>query len=134
MNPGYAEELPTVSLLTNELKEVAHKWFTIGRELGIPMDILNSMKQLNTPDDELYLMNMCEKWLRIESNPSWTIIVAVLASTIIDERALARTIKEKYSCNDANYSPVVAQKKSACDLDLAADSFTRVGLTSLITY
>ena len=126
MNPGYVEEFPTVTLMKNELGAVAHKWFAIGRKLNIPVAILNSIKRLNTADDDLCLMNMCEQWLRIESNPSWTTIVAVLESTVVDERALAHTIMEKYPCNDANYSPVVAPKNQP-----EANSLTWVGLMLL---
>ena len=134
LNPGYLEEsTPTVSLMKNELLEISHKWFNIGRKLDISMETLNTIRRLNKTDNELCLMNMCERWLRTESNPTWTTIVAVLENRLIDERALARTIKEKYSCIDANYSPVLTQKKSA-DLDqLVADSFTRVGIMWFIT-
>ena len=134
INPGYLEEsTPTVSLMKSELLEISHKWYNMGRILDIPETTLNNILQLNKTDDELCLMNMCEQWLRTESNPSWSTIVAVLESRLIDEPVLAHTIKEKYSCSDpfANYSPVLKPKKSASDLDLdemVAESFSRVGL------
>ena len=128
INPGYLEEsAPTILIMKNELIDISHKWFIIGRQLRIPITTLNNIQKLNKTDNELCLMCMCEQWLQIQSNPKWATVVDALESRLINEGTLAHTIREKYSCSDVNYSPTVSQKKSAVDLDIA-DSFTRVGL------
>ena len=92
------EGAPTVLSLNKELSGISDKWFIIGMRLKVPVKKLNTIRQIHNSSMEKCLMTMFEEWIRMES-PSWTTIVEVLETRLINEIVLAKTIKTKY-CPD----------------------------------
>ena len=77
-----------------ELGKVAHKWFKIGVQLGIP---LHKLKEFEKEVDPLSVI--IDYWLNGngEGVPvSWRSVVAALESSYVDETGLAHRISEKY--------------------------------------
>ena len=77
-----------------ELGKVAHKWFKIGVQLGIPRHILKEFEKEVDP-----LSAVIDYWLNgnVEGVPvSWRSIVAALESSHVGEAGLAKEVSKKY--------------------------------------
>ena len=71
-----------------------YKWKDIGLRLDIPFHILREFEEKQNPFSEVIYY-----WLNgnVEDVPvTWRSIVAVLASSTVEERGLAKTITHKY--------------------------------------
>ena len=76
-----------------ELGEVAHNWFKIGVQFGVPR---HKLKEFEKEDDPLSAV--IDYWLNGNSKVpvSWRSVVAALESSHVGETGLASTIKKKY--------------------------------------
>ena len=77
-----------------ELGKVAHKWFKIGIQLGIPHHKLKEFESERDPFSAAvnYWLNGNGEGVPV----SWRSIVAALESSYVDETGLAHRISEKY--------------------------------------
>lgn len=92
-------------LACGELGGVAHKWFKIGIQLGIPLDVLKNFKNDDDP-----LASVIHYWLtgNVKDKAvqvSWETVVTALESTHLEESALADKISKKY-CQQAEDAKV----------------------------
>ena len=77
-----------------ELGKVAHKWFKIGVQLGVPLHKLKEFEKEADP-----LSAVIDYWLNGNVEGvliSWKSIVAALESSHVDETGLAHRISKKY--------------------------------------
>ena len=86
----------TLRIICDELGEVAHKWFKIGVQLGIPRHILKEFEKETDP-----LSAVIDYWLNgnvedLEVPVSWRSVVAALESRHVMETGLANRISRKY--------------------------------------
>ena len=90
----FISELPSVSLVAQELTAVCEKWQYIGQELGVDQSSLSYYhNKYSDPGD--CLREVLSK--RFEScATSWKDIVAVLRTPRIGESHLADHLEEKY--------------------------------------
>ena len=90
----FVSELPSVSLVTQELTTVHEKWQYIGEELGLEQSSLRDIRS-NYSDPGDCLREVLSKQLRSYAS-SWKDIVAVLRTPRIGESHLADHLKVKY--------------------------------------
>ena len=92
----FISELPSVSLVAQELTAVSEKWQYIGQELGVDQSSLRDIRA-NHSDPGDCLLEMLSMWF--ESCSSWKDIIAVLRTPRIGESHLADHLDVKYcSC------------------------------------
>ena len=97
----FVSELPSVSLVTQELTAVREKWQYIGEELGVEQSSLRDIRSnYSGPGD--CLREVLSKQLRSYAT-SWKDIVAVLRTPRIGESRLADHLEVKY-CSSELYS------------------------------
>ena len=90
---------PHLSTVCEELDKVKHKWKSIGLILRVPNYKLREFKKESNP-----LIEVIDYWLNgnVKDVPvTWRSLVAVLESSSVDERGLAKTIMNKY-CPQGN--------------------------------
>lgn len=64
--------------LRRQLSPVAQHWYKIGLQLDIPKDTLTGIKGVHQKSNENCMLEVCREWLRMESDLTWTKVVAVL--------------------------------------------------------
>lgn len=82
--------------LVDELHEVRTKWREIGTQLEIPQETLKSIGRQND-DSGLAFTEMIDEWIKgmKDREPTWVDIVRVLESRSVDERRLARNLRQR---------------------------------------
>ena len=82
--------------VTNELSSVKAKWHTIGVQLGIILAKLNEFKHDHQTADRCFA-EVIDFWLNGNTQVprSWESLVEVLESPSVDEKGLARRLREK---------------------------------------
>ena len=91
--PTYVDLLD-LSTICEELATVKYKWWDIGLRLHVPYHKLKEFEKEENP-----LAAVVNYWLKgnVKDVPvTWRSIVAALEAASVDERGLARTIREKY--------------------------------------
>ena len=91
-----------LSTICEELAKVKYKWRDIGLKLHVPYHKLKELEEEKNPFPTIIYY-----WLNgnIEDLPvTWRSIVAVLESSSVDERGLAKTIMDKYCQSEHNNS------------------------------
>ena len=97
----FISELPSVSLVAQELTAVREKWQDIGEELGVQQSSLRYIRTKNSnPGDCLW--EMLSKLLE-NCTTSWKDIVAVLRTPNIGESHLADHLEEKYCSSELTW-------------------------------
>ena len=88
---------PSLGPLLNELHPVHASWYVIGRELGIPYQIMNRFKQMHLNPLDL-LRIMLKYWLQtaVDPRPTWEAVVTALRSPLVREKNIAARLEEKY--------------------------------------
>ena len=90
----FISELPSVSLVAQELTAVSEKWQYIGQELSVDQSSLRYIRTNHSdPGDCLWKM-LSERFQRCAT--SWKDIVAVLRAPRIGESHLADDLEVKY--------------------------------------
>ena len=86
-------EVPVLSSLEEELRDVKVKWFSIGLQLKIRPATLKTIESShpNSNMDRMF-SDMMDEWLRIADKPTWDVIVVVLRSRSVGEEALAKNL------------------------------------------
>ena len=82
----------TTDLLVHELNGVTN-WQYLGMFLGLGMAEIKEIEQ-DHPDTPRRRMEMLEKWMRKEGNPSWEMVVEALEK--MSEQRLANQLRVKY--------------------------------------
>ena len=82
----------TTDLLVYELKGIT-EWQSLGLYLGLGMAEIKEIEQ-DHPDTPRRRMEMLEKWMRKEGNPSWEMVVEALEK--MSEQRLANQLRVKY--------------------------------------
>ena len=78
-----------------ELFKACTKWYDIGLELKVPVNILDSIEgQFGNHSDKL--RETLQIWLKTATEPSWQDVVGVLKSPVVGEPKLASDIESKY--------------------------------------
>jgi len=99
----YVSDLPSVSLVTQELIAVCEKWQSIGEELGVQQDSLRSIRNMYShPGDYLWMVLS-------HGAPTWKDIVAILRTLHIGEFHLADHLEAKYCSSKLTHSSVIAK-------------------------
>ena len=93
----FISELPSVSLVAQELTAVSEKWQYIGQELGVEQFSLRYIRT-NHSDPGDCLREMLSE--RFESCSSWKDIIAVLRTPRIGESHLADHLEVKYCSSE----------------------------------
>ena len=90
-----------------ELVQVQTKWYDIGLDLGLPVNILETIKQ-ESQDITECLRSMLLEWLKMTAlKPNWKKLIDVLQNKVINEGALAVAIENKYGVNQISQSPTL---------------------------
>ena len=90
-----------------------YKWRDIGLKLHVPYHKLKESEEEKNP-----LPAVIYYWLNgnVDDVPvTWKSIVAVLESSSVDERGLAKTIMDKYCQSEPNNSKGSYHSKTYCD-------------------
>lgn len=89
--------------LVDELHEVRTKWREIGTQLEIPQETLKNIGRQND-DSGLAFTEMIDEWIKRmkDREPSWVDIVRVLESRSVDERRLARNLRQRRTTDSAD--------------------------------
>ena len=91
------KSVPTLRLLQRELYKVADKWEDIGIQLDIDVDMLEKVKLENQEDSKKCLREMLKIFIKKEDvQPSWRDIVDTLAMDCLEEKELAKQLRDKY--------------------------------------
>ena len=90
----FISELPSVSLVAQELTAVRQKWLDIGQELGVQQSSLRYI-HTNYSDPGDCLWRVLSMWFE-SCATSWKDIVAVLRTLCIGESHLADQLEAKY--------------------------------------
>ena len=79
-----------------ELHPVCDKWFSLGVQLQVPIEILKCIRRENLPMTER-LLEMLTVWLKCTNPPPiWNILTEALESRPVGERLLAQQLRDKY--------------------------------------
>ena len=89
------QESPKMSVLMNKVAtKVSHKWKNLGLQLEIEYDQLETISNKNQ-DSSLHLADVFQQWKNNRSPPyTWTIIIDVLRSDIMQEVQLAYELEQ----------------------------------------
>ena len=90
----FVSELPSVSLVAQELTAVSEKWLDIGEELGVGQSSLEGIPTYCSNPGEC-LREVLSEWFE-SCATSWKDIVAVLRTPRIGESHLADHLEVKY--------------------------------------
>ena len=90
-----------MDILINELVTVAHKWITIGIQLGIDYHVLKGFGQQYNNDPIRCLAEMLQYWLDGnaadgKSHVNWETVVKALKSPLVNELGLAEKVCENH--------------------------------------
>ena len=100
----FVSDLPSLSLLTQELATVCEKWKYVGEELGVEQSLLSHLDTTNSDPNyclQLVLSNRLESYAT-----TWKDIVAVLNTRGIAESHLADNLEAKYCSSGFPYTAV----------------------------
>ena len=100
----FVSDLPSLSLLTQELAAVCEKWKYVGEELGVEQSLLSHLDTTNSDPNyclQLVLSNRLESYAT-----TWKDIVAVLSTRGIAESQLADNLEAKYCSRGFPYTSV----------------------------
>ena len=82
-------------LMHKVASRVTDKWYMIGLELDIEQHQLNTIRQSSHQDAILCFSRVFELWQNQADPPfTWTTIVGVLRSPIVQENSLAKEIED----------------------------------------
>ena len=77
--------------------KIPSKWQTFGIGLGIDMEILERVAAKNYGQQVLYFAKVYSIWKSENRKPvTWAVVVEVLESNLLQERALAYELRQKY--------------------------------------
>ena len=80
-----------------ELLQVRSKWYYVGIKLKVPVDTLEGIKtQYDDPMDQL--REMLKPWLKraAKSQPTWSVLVEMLRSSLVEEPKMADELEAKH--------------------------------------
>ena len=55
-----------------------HKWYLLGLQLGLDVDILDQIEEKYQDDEQMRLSKMFGAWMRSDKDPSWTKVCEAL--------------------------------------------------------
>ena len=92
--------------MTNELSSVIDKWFRIGVQLGLDETKLNQIEANHRTVDR-YFSEVISFWLNgnTQVTMTWKSLIEVLESPFVNEKGLARKLREKDGLVEANEVP-----------------------------
>jgi len=95
--------------LHSELHPVADKWYSLGVQLQVPIEILKCIRRENVPMTEC-LLEMLNVWLKCTNPPpTWNILTEALESPPVGERLLAQQLRENYCPTTPPDAPLTPQ-------------------------
>ena len=112
--PSTTHRLTTADIKTilEELaNEASSKWYQIGIQLDVSLDLLNTTRQQNSSDDMAKLCCVLVPWLK-SGKGSWEALCKALESGTVGEKALADKLREDYC------TPDVAEGKIYVSMDI----------------
>ena len=114
--------------MTNELSSVIDKWFRIGVQLGIDETKLNQIEADYRTVDR-YFSEVINFWLKGNTQVAvtWKSLVEVLEAPFVNEKGLARRLREKGGLLEANEVLLAASVSS--QVSESVDT-SRIGLAS----
>lgn len=83
-------------VLLKMLYPLNNKWKAIGKELGLSADIMMQIEKRHNPHDDNCLVNVLDKWLKNDAEPTWTTIYSVVNSRQVGGSRIAQKILEEY--------------------------------------
>ena len=87
--------LDDIVLLLTELLDVQTKWYHLGLQLKVRVDILDSIRErFSDPRDQL--REMLNVWLITADNPTWKTLTDALRSQNVGASLLADILEAKY--------------------------------------
>ena len=99
-------DLPSLSLVTQELTSVSEKWQYIGEELGVEQDLLRYISTKHSDPGDCLREVLSERFESCAT--TWKHIVAVLRTSRIGESHLEDSLEAKYCSCELAYSSVSA--------------------------
>ena len=100
----FVSELPSVSLVTQELTAVSEKWQDIGEELGVNEVSLIYIRTKSSDSGDCLWKVLSERFESCAT--TWKNIVAVLRAPRIGQSLLADHLEAKYCSSELTYSSV----------------------------
>ena len=82
--------------LLRVLAPISHIWDLIGMALDIDDCIINGLKR-NEVNDKIRLSGILQAWIDKGDNVTWETIIQAIEGPIVDNKALAEEIRDKYS-------------------------------------
>ena len=100
----YLSELPSVSLVAQELTAVREKWQYIGEELGVDQFSLTRIHTIYSDPGDCLREILNKRFQRCTT--TWKDIVGALRTPRIGESHLADDLEVKYCSSELTYSSV----------------------------
>lgn len=90
-------ECNSVDFANQVAAKMPSKWQTFGVGLGIDMGVLEGVAAKNYGEQVLYFAKVYSIWKSENRKPvTWAVVVEVLESNLVQERALAHELRQKY--------------------------------------
>ena len=104
--------------VTNELGSVMDKWFQIGVQLGLSETKLHQIESDHRTADRCF-SEVIIFWLKGNTQVAvtWKSLVEVLESSFVNERGLAKRLREKYGVEPDKgtaAAPLTGQMQTSC--------------------
>ena len=107
------------------LFDVSRKWYYIGLQLNIQVDILENIKHQES-DDSNRLREMLIIWLKqVNPLPSWEALVSALKGRTVGEAQLAEQIQQKYCNTTQGKICIKSERSSICSVSVYILYFMR---------
>ena len=84
-----------LSDLLNELSSVVNKYDSIGVQLQISTETLKKIEKEHTETNRRFI-EVLSHWRKNSDTVTWDTVIAALESPFVDEKKLAKTLREKY--------------------------------------
>ena len=77
------------------IMKVVTKWYSLGIQLGLPPELLNTIEQNYSKDSQRCCEQVFKDWLvRPELDPSWSVLIEALESDAVSQKRVACELKK----------------------------------------
>lgn len=88
-----------------DLWDARSKWFNLGLQLGVAIEVLEVIKEKNLKNADDCLTELLAYWLRQAKSPTWNAIVSALRFKTVDLPQLADAIASNHECTRVDSTP-----------------------------
>lgn len=83
-------------ILIKMLYPINDKWKAIGIQLGLNSEVLMQIEKRHKSQDGICLINVLDKWLKSDAEPTWTAVYKAVNSSQVGGNAVAAKILKEH--------------------------------------